>query len=421
MPVRQVLVPLDRAGAVRFKGEIADHPAIAAAAASLCRSPALCYGWELAQAMDDAMIEAAAGGWVEFLMALAPSQLREAFIQYPSVVMGFLSMALSALLIAAFWIIYGMMKASAAARVALRAQGLKRNKDHRALVLIGQIEGADGRLRQQMKEAVEEHFGRFAFQSEVQIDLFPIRLDLLSMKAHPEKRRRLAVEASDVLERTAADVVVWGRRNMWTGKLDLRLVEAPSYGRAPELNAIELQWRRPQDNESVAQAFAFACARRARPVLNRPQDYKPEKLQPIVESLDALTQERNLGVSEGLLMEILNDFASGALSLGERGGQVRWLEKALAARQQYLDRVDRSQDPGAWGASQQEIGRALLALGEREGARDKLEESVSRLQIAMDALRATESLQHAEVAGRALQRAQATLQQRKRIGLRWPV
>jgi uncharacterized membrane protein YccC len=109
------------------------------------------------------------------------------------------------------------------------------------------------------------------------------------------------------------------------------------------------------------------------------------------------------------------------LSLGERGGQVRWLEKALAARQQYLDRVDRSQDPGAWGASQQEIGRALLALGEREGARDKLEESVSRLQIAMDALRATESLQHAEVAGRALQRAQATLQQRKRIGLRWPV
>jgi hypothetical protein len=128
--------------------------------------------------MDDAMIEAASGGWVEFLMALAPRQLREAFIQYPSVVMGFLSMALSALLIAAFWIIYGMMKASSAARVALRAQGLKRNKDHRALILIGQIEGADGRLRQKMREAVQAHFGRFAFQSEVQIDLFPIRLGL---------------------------------------------------------------------------------------------------------------------------------------------------------------------------------------------------------------------------------------------------
>jgi tetratricopeptide (TPR) repeat protein len=367
------------------------------------------------------MIEAASGGWVEFLMGLAPGQLREAFIQYPSVVMGFLSMALSAMLIAAFWIIYGTMRASAAARVALRAQTLKRNKDHRALILIGQIDGANGRLRQQMKEAIEENFGRFAFQSEVQIDLFPIRMAMLPMKAHPEKRRRLAVEAAEVLERTAADVVVWGRRNVWTGKLDLRLVEAPTYGRAPELNGIELGWRRPQDNEAVAQGLAFACARRARPVLNRPQDYKPEKLQPIVENLDVLANDRAGALSEGLLMEILNDFASGALSLGERGGQARWLEKALAARQAFLDRVDRSAEPGAWGAAQQEIGRALAALGEREGARDKLEEAVSRLRLAMDALRATESLQHAEVAQRALKRAEETLNQRKRIGLRWPV
>jgi tetratricopeptide (TPR) repeat protein len=381
----------------------------------------VCYGFELAQGTDTAMIEAANNGWVELLVALAPSQLREAFVQYPSVVMGFLSMALSAMLIAAFWIIYGMMRASAAARIALRAQGLKRNKDHRALILIGQIDGANGAIRQQIKEAIQSHFGAFAFQGEVQIDLFPVRLGMVSPRAHPEKRRRLAVEAAEVLERTAADVIVWGRRNPWTGKLDLRMVDAPTYGRAPELTAMELAWKRPQDNDGAAQALTFACARRARPVLNRPQDYKPEKLQPIVESLDRLVTEQPQSISEGLLMEILSDFASGALSLGERGGQARWLEKALAARQSYLERVDRSQDPGAWGAAQQEIGRALLALGEREGARDKLEEAVSRLQLAMDALRATESLQHAEVANRALHRAQQTLQQRKRIGLRWPV
>ena len=46
----------------------------------------------------------------------------------------------------------------------------------------------------------------------------------------------------------------------------------------------------------------------------------------------------------------------------------------------YLDRVDRTTDPSAWGAAQQEIGRALTALGEREGARDKLEEGVARLR-----------------------------------------
>ena len=66
------------------------------------------------------------------------------------------------------------------------------------------------------------------------------------------------------------------------------------------------------------------------------------------------------------------------------------------------------------------FGRALTALGEREGARDKLEEGASRLRLAMDALRSTDSLQQAEVALRALQRAEQTLQQRRRVGLRWP-
>lgn len=367
------------------------------------------------------MTEFAGGGWIDFLMALAPSQLRDAWAQYPHVVMGFLSMALSALLISAFWIIYGMMKASAAAREALRAQALKRHKDHRALVLIAQIEGAGGQQRQELQTAIEQNFGLFAFQGEVQVDQFPKRLPVLAMSAHAERRRRLAVEAADVLERTAADVIIWGKRSMLTGKLDLRMVESSSYGRAAELQGIQLSWRVGRPDPSTAQALAFACARRARPVLNRPQDYKPEKLQPIVEALDKLVTEQPSGVSEGLLMEILSDFASGALSLGERGGHIRWLQKSLEARQHYLDRVDRSADPGAWGAAQQEIGRALAALGEREGARDKLEEAASRLQLALDALRATESLQHAEVAQRALQRANNALQQRRRIGLRWPV
>jgi hypothetical protein len=370
--------------------------------------------------MDAPMTEFAGGGWIEFLMALAPSQLRDAWAQYPHVVMGFLSMALSAMLISAFWIIYGMMKASAAAREALRAQALKRNKDHRALILIAQIEGAGGKQRAELQKAIEDHFGLFAFQGVVQVDQFPKRLPMLPMTAHPERRRRLAVEATDVLERTAADVIVWGKRS-WTGKLDLRMVEATTYGRAADLQGMQLNWRTGRPDEATAQALSFACARRARPVLNRPQDYKPEKLQPIVEALDKLVTLKPSGISEGLLMEILTDFASGALSLGERGGHVRWLQKSLEARQHYLDRVDRSADPGAWGAAQQEIGRALAALGEREGARDKLEEAVSRLTLAMDALRATESLQHAEVAGRALQRATNALQQRKRIGLRWPV
>lgn len=352
-------------------------------------------------------------------MRSLPGDFQNAFVQAPNVFMFFMSMALAALIVLVFWMLNAMGAASRLARIALRAQSLRRSKDHRALVLIGEIEGGDGMLRQEMREAIEDNFGMFSFEQDVQVDLFPIKLKAVSPKAHHEARRRVAVEAADALERANADVIVWGRRTM-LGKLDLRVTMLPTYGRVHEVQDFQLAWRTGRPEEAVQRALAFALARKARPVLHRPQDYKPERLQPIVEALDKMVEAKPVEISEDLRLDILSDFASGALSLGERGGHIKWLQKALDARMHYLDEVDRTTDPGAWGAAQQEVGRALTALGEREGARDKLEEGASRLRLAMDALRSTDSLQQAEVALRALQRAEQTLQQRRRVGLRWP-
>ncbi len=353
------------------------------------------------------------------VMRLLPREFQDAFVQSPNVFMFFMSMGLAALFITVFWVVVGMVKASRVARIALRAQALKRTKDHRSLILIGEIEGGGFLLRQEMKEAIEDNFGMFSFEQNVQVDLFPIRLKTLHPKAHPEARRRVAVEAAEALERSAADVIVWGKRNM-LGKLELRLTTLPGYGRQHEVQDFQLGWKVGRPDEAAQRALAFALARKARPVLHRPQDYKPERLQPIVEALDKMVMAQPDEISENLYLDILSDFASGALSLGERGGHIKWLSKALDARQKYLDKVDRTTDPGAWGAAQQEIGRALTSLGEREGARDKLEEGAARLRLAMDALRSTDHLQQAETALRALQRAEQTLQQRRRVGLRWP-
>jgi hypothetical protein len=366
-----------------------------------------------------ALAAADAPDWANWLASRVPDELWQAFLQSPDLFMLFLSAGLAAVLIGAFWMLAGMNKASQVARVALRAQALKRNKDHRALVLICEIEGGSHLLRQEMKEAVEDNFGLFSFESDVQVDLFPLRPKTVATTAHPEARRRVAVEASDALERSAADVIVWGKRN-WIGRLDLRLMTLPAYGRVPEVLDLQMTWRTGRPEELVQRALAFALARKARPVLHRPQDYKPERLQPIVEALDKMVDAQPNDLSDGLQLEIMSDFASGALSVGERGGHIKWLQKALDARQLYLEKVDRTTDPASWGAAQQEIGRALTALGEREGARDKLEEGAARLRLAMDALRSTDSLQQAEVALRALQRAEQTLQQRRRVGLRWP-
>jgi tetratricopeptide (TPR) repeat protein len=363
------------------------------------------------------MIAFAAAASPSFFQVLA-RQAQEAFWAYPHVFMGFMSVGLAALLISVFWALRGAGKATSATHQALRAQALRRQKDHRAMVLVANIDGG-ANLREQLMAAIETSFGAFAFSAPVQVEPFPVKLKVAGVRAHPERIRRIGVQAADVLERSAGDVIVWGRRGVGD-KVELKFVAAPTYGRQPETHTLEFRLRRGRIEAGVEEAIAYACARRARPILNRPQDYKPEKLQPIVEALDRLVQDPPETLSDEAQLELLGDYASGALSLGERGGGTHWLEKALDARRQYLEKVDRALDPGAWGAAQQEVGRALAALGEREGARDKLEEAVAVLKMSLEALRAADALQGVEVGTRALARAEQTLAQRRRIGLRWP-
>lgn len=350
------------------------------------------------------------------------NQANEAFFQTPHIFMAFASMALSALIVSGFWIVFGLGRAGERARQAMRAGALRRAKDHRALVLAANFEGLGAAgARDDVMRAIESHFGDFAFGAPVQVEAFPAKLPILPAKAHPEKLRRVAVDAAEVMDSCAGEVIVWGRKRFMSNKLELRIVSFPGFNRPPEMHALEVRIEGGRLREGVQEAVAYAVARRARPVLNRPQDYKPEKLQPIVEALDRLVRQPPPGLSDEGQLELLSDFASGALSLGERGGQVQWLEKSLEARRSYLDRVDQAADPAAWGAAQQEVGRALAALGEREGARDKLEEAVAILKLAKDALQAGDSLQNFEIAKRALERAEHALQQRRRIGLKWPV
>lgn len=365
-------------------------------------------------------MESAAGA--PDLIRTMSREIVAAFFAYPHLVAGALSVLVAALIVGGFWAFRGTVEGARSARVALRASQLRAQRDHRALILIARIKGPGGSaLRDLLTTEIVDQFGAFAFGAPVQVESFPLRLPLPNDGQSVDRKRRIAQTAVDSLARAQGDILIWGKRHFFSGKVELRLTAPPSPNQVPEAHEITFKWRAGDDPTLITQAVAYLCARRARPVLNRPQDYKPEKLQPIVKALHVLATGGPDDLNDPARLEILGDFASGALSLGERGGEARWLQEALDARKQFLDRIDRAADPAAWGRAQQEVGRALAALGEREADRAKLEEAVMILKLSLDALRATESLQSAEVAMRALSRAEQTLAQRKRIGLRWPV
>ncbi len=360
-----------------------------------------------------------AAGWPEFSRDISRQAL-DAFFQYPHIVAGAVSIGLSAFAVGFFWLARGAAHASSRAGVLMKAQQLKRTRDHHARILLAPIQGfGAGALRQEIAEGIERRFGVFAFQAPAQVEMFPVSLQTVLPAADADRARKVAMEGMSLLEMAAADVVIWGRRSL-NGKVQLRLLGIPAFGRLPEVHEISFQWRNGEALGEIDDVIAYACARRARPVLNRPQDYKPEKLQVIVDALDRIVNRPPAGLGDGAMMELLDDYARGALSLGERGGHVSWLERSLEARERFVQRIDRQSDPGAWGAAQQEVGRALAALGERDADRAKLEDAVKRLRMSLDSLRATDTLQAAEVAMRALARAEQTLAQRKKVGLRWP-
>lgn len=363
-------------------------------------------------------VDVLAAGGSEMAKSLM-RQVIDAFFTYPNVVAAIVAIGLAAFVVGFFWVARGAAAASAQANLTLRKAKLKSTRDHRARILIANIDGPGGRaLRDEIAEGIERRFGVFAFAAPAEVMAFPVSFKVIPDDAQLERKRRAAMEALDVLNE-CADVMIWGRRR-FGGQVELRLLAPPTFERLPDVHEISFRWKPGEALGDLDDVLAYACARRARPVLNRPQDYKPEKLQLIVDALDRLVNRPPDGLGDKALREVTDDFARGALSLGERGGHTSWLERALAARQRYVNQIDRQSDPGAWGAAQQEVGRALAALGERDADRSKLEDAVKRLKESLEALRATDTLQAAEIAMRALARTEQTLNQRKRVGLRWP-
>jgi hypothetical protein len=330
--------------------------------------------------------------------------------------------AVGVLLLAIFLIRAGRFIKRSAIRMwrGSRARRVRNKRDHRALILVGDIKGNRGHAtRRAVRKALEEHFGGFAFAAPVSVEYLTV--DLATPADGPALDATLR-EADRILTATNADLLIWGSHRLWGNSLSLRMMAPTAPEMARTAATYEIRWNGRGDMpDDAGEALAYAAARRVRPVLNRPHDYKPERLQDIVKKLDGLMTSPPKSLNADMRKEFTTDFASGALSLGERGGDIIWLRKALTAREEVIEGMVQADDPVAWGRAQQEIGRCLAALGERDGDRATLERAVSTLKLSLDALRYAPEMQAADGAMKALGRAEQAMQMKKRVGLRWPI
>jgi len=167
--------------------------------------------------------------------------------------------------------------------------------------------------------------------------------------------------------------------------------------------------------DPLSRATAYAAAKQFRPALGRPQDFRAERLQPVVETLLNILGYQPKA-DPRLIAEMVDDAAAGALQLAA-AGDTSWLDRAVDIANTTLGEIDRSASPDRWIAAKITLGRALRLRAESRYDPVLLRESIAHLNEALEALRSEHRFKMAESAAQAIGDAQRSLGARRKFSI----
>jgi hypothetical protein len=343
--------------------------------------------------------------------ALIISEARELLIQLDAHAGGFAGLSLlglgAAILIGSILaLVLLRLVAGVASSIhrSLSAAAIRRITEHGARIVITRAPG--GRRRQMtsfVQGAIERHLSSFMFGGPFRVLSFPGRIET-------EK------EAELVLKRTEADVVLWTERAAGASGVIriLSRLSNPTEKPRPAQSCV-MPKNRTAWSDPLAQAIAYAAAKQFRPALGRPQDFRAERLQPVVEMLLKIIAEKP-AIDETLLAELIEDAAAGSLQLALTGDS-GWIERAVEIARNTLADINRSDAPDRWINAKITLGRALRVRAEKRFDPVLLREAISHLTDALDALRSEPRFKLAEAAAQAIGEAQKLLGARRKFSI----
>ena len=104
-----------------------------------------------------------------------------------------------------------------------------------------------------------------------------------------------------------------------------------------------------------------------------------------------------------------NNLGSALQALGEREGSLELLNEAIAAFRTALEVRTRADVPIQWARTQNNLGNALGELGMRERNQERLAESVAAYRAALQVFEEIQATSYIETARRNLARAEARM------------
>ena len=274
------------------------------------------------------------------------------------------------------------------------------------------------------QSALADHMPRFNFGSPFKVIKLPSRLEALD-----RDNGKMPVDVRALAERTLyksdASMLLWSvfdrKRKSFTvfmlaqDPVERTLTRFRTYDMPIRGVGSDDKW-----SDEQAKGFAYVVAKTLQPALGRPQDFRSERLQPIVSEMESLLMAERAVVGK-TRFELEDDFAAGALHLGEETGEMVWVEKAAAQRARALDLIDVSEEPVRWATAKIDLGRSLCTLCEKRFDPVRMQEAMAHLREAVDHLKADERMKLTDTALAALGKAEQTLANRRRFSIRWTV
>ena len=223
-------------------------------------------------------------------------------------------------------------------------------------------------------------------------------------------------QAAAFLKKSEADIVVWSesRRGVKGGlACILSRPTRPNEKQRPA-SRLAMPKRKTEWTEMLARASAYAVAKQYRPALGRPQDFRAERLTPVVESLLSIRHAAP-NADPALMADITDDASAGALQIAS--SEPDWVPPAEQIARETLASLDRTKSPDRWINAKIALGRALRLRAEQKFDPVILREAVTHLQDAMDALRNEPRLRLAETAAQSIADSQRLLTGQRKFSI----
>lgn len=322
----------------------------------------------------------------------------------PGLAIAGIAIALVAAAVAAVAAAGMLLRALGTMHRAARAAAVRRTTNVGARILvIGNGVGRKGAVGRFLRATADNHLAEFMFGGPFRVINFPGAI-------------ANAFEAETLLRRTEADLVIWAERRRGTRGV-ARIASRPAgpFEKQRPVTSLVMPSKRAMWTEALARSIAYAAAKQFRPALGRPQDFRSERLQPVVENLLEILAEKPQA-DPRLLAEMVDDAGSGALQLAFAGDET-WLDRSVEIARGTLDEISRGDAPDRWISAKVNLGRALRLRAEKQFDPVLLREAVTHLTDALEALRTEPRFKLAESAAQAIGDAQRLLGARRKFSI----